>query len=261
MHFSLVGVDFAFCAILLLHSPLFYPWLTNRLTAFFGLLSCYPILQSILTIYTYYSLIRAVFFYRRCVWFQSPYFVNPRYRRISLMCLPISRDCLAPPHGLESCLEHFILLVYFMSTLVGGSLQVHHLCFCDSCFCSVYSWFLFILYPVFLRFVCKSCIFCSFWSVGLFSFFLWLLPLYYSTLMSVCFDLYVKCNSDFSALTLVCVLANSDFGSSLYLTFWYSDPCLYFDSDSCLALNKSLFHFTPVCIWVLSLHLLFTFVT
>ena len=92
-------------------------------------------------------------------------------------------------------------------------------------------------------------------------FFLWLLhPV--NTLMSVSFGLfYVKCRSDILVLTLVCVLANSVFGSSLCLTFWYFDPCLHSDSDSCLALNKSLFHFTPVCIWVLPLHLSFTIVT
>ena len=136
----------------------------------------------------------------------------------------------------------------------------------------MFLWFLFLLglflildlwslFPVSCSFcirfscvlsVCPVLVFSALvcWS---FYFFLWLLPLYYSTLMSLSFGLlYVKCNSDFSALTLVCVLANSN--SSLYLTFWYSDPCLYFDSDSCLALNKSLFHFTPVCI-------LFTFIT
>ena len=58
--------------------------------------------------------------------------------------------------------------------------------------------------------------------------------------MCFSFDfVHVMCDSDYLALTLVCVLINSDFGSSLYLEpFWYSDPCLYFDSDSCLALKK-----------------------
>ena len=93
----------------------------------------------------------------------------------------------------------------------------------------------------------------------LFSFFLLLLPLYHNILM--CFSFYllhVMCDSDSLVLTLVCILAYADFGFPLYWTFWYSDSCLYFDSDSCLALIKSIFHFTPACIWVLPLHLPFT---
>ena len=51
-----------------MYPPTRHPWLTNKLTAFFDLLSHYPILQ---TIPTYHSLIGAMFLYRRCVWFQS----------------------------------------------------------------------------------------------------------------------------------------------------------------------------------------------
>ena len=69
LHLSLVGInEFSFCAVLLLRPPLSYIWLTNKLTTFSVLFSRYPILQSVLT---YYSLIRAVYLYRRCVWFQS----------------------------------------------------------------------------------------------------------------------------------------------------------------------------------------------
>ena len=62
----------------------------------------------------------------------------------------------------------------------------------------------------------------------------------------MCFSfvfLHVQCILDFPASTLLCVLADSGFGSPLSLIFRYSDFCLYFDYDFCLALIKPLFHF------------------
>ena len=53
-------------------------------------------------------------------------------------------------------------------------------------------------------------------------------------------------HSDFPVPTLVCVLADSGFEFSVYLTVWYFDPCLHSVSDSSLALIKSLFHFLCV---------------
>ena len=51
-------------AVLLLRPMKAEGRVTNRFTAFFALLSRYPILQSI---HTYYSLIGAVSLYRRCL--------------------------------------------------------------------------------------------------------------------------------------------------------------------------------------------------
>ena len=80
--------------------------------------------------------------------------------------------------------------------------------------------------------------------------------------MCFSFDLLIViCISDFPVPTLVCVLADSGFGFSLCVTIWYFDPCLLSDFDYCLALNKSFFHFTPVCIWVFPFHLPLTVVT
>ena len=120
-------------------------------------------------------------------------------------------------------------------------------CFCLGLFLIPVSSFLYILYLVFLRFVCKSCICISacFSLLVFLVFFCDSSPLYYTTLMCFSFGfLHVLCTSDFPAFTLFRVLADSDFGSSLYLTFCYSNPCLYFDSDLCLPLiNLNFFHF------------------
>ena len=116
--------------------------------------------------------------------------------------LPISCDCLAPPHSpriphrafhspmylsphLSVDLCEFVICVFVI--LVSAQFIL------DSC----HSYFLFILYPVFLRFVCKSCscIFCLFWSVGLFSFFFCdSSPLYYTSLMCFSFGVFYMLN-------------------------------------------------------------------
>ena len=54
-----------------------------------------------------------------------------------------------------------------------------------------------------------------------------------------------------------CVLADSVFGSPLDLTFRYSDLCLYFDYDFCLAPIKSFFSLSPCASGSFS-HLTFT---
>ena len=56
------------------------------------------------------------------------------------------------------------------------------------------------------------------------------------------FFLHVKRYSDFPALILICVLADSVSGSPLNLTCRVSDPCLCSTLISACYLNKSLFH-------------------
>ena len=70
--------------------------------------------------------------------------------------------------------------------------------------------------------------------------------------MCYSFDLLLVIRySDFPVPILVCVLADSVFGSPLSLTFRYSDLGLPFDYDSCSVLIKSCFFTFTVCIWVL----------
>ena len=54
--------------------------------------------------------------------------------------------------------------------------------------------------------------------------------------------LHVKCISDFPASTLVCVLANSIFGSPLNLICRDSDPCLCLTLISACSLINPFFH-------------------
>ena len=60
--------------------------------------------------------------------------------------------------------------------------------------------------------------------------------------LCVSFFFNVKHYSDFPALTLICVLADSVSGSPLHLTCRVSDPCLCLTLISACSLNKSLFH-------------------
>ena len=76
--------------------------ITNELTRFFVLLSHYPILQSIPT---YYSLIGAVYVYRRCLCKSSPRIASPLV--IVEFVLPFSCDYLVPPHFPEPRIARF----------------------------------------------------------------------------------------------------------------------------------------------------------
>ena len=131
------------------HPSLFYPWLTNKLTAFSDLFSRYPVLQSIST---YHSLIGAVL----CVY---AVYVNPvrvsRHPSLSFNfphVLSVSCDCLAPPHFPESSHRMFYSPVYLSLHI---SVAPCEFVICVT-FIPVFCYFVY-LFPE-IRFLCVSLI-------------------------------------------------------------------------------------------------------
>ena len=232
--------------------------------------SSYPALQSIST---YYSLIGAVYLFRPCAWFMSAYCVTPRYRWISLV-LSISRNCLAPPHVPESRIARFIPQCIYsiysthLSLYLSSSSVLNVLCipvaFClDSEICLVPVSNSLYLFPIILP--------CPVSPVFVVLLYFYLLLFASVTPPPLEFSLFVFaslfghcymfiCISGFDAV--LCSRWLLSLPNVLYLIlsdYLASGICFCIGYDFCLGLIKSLFHVTPLCIWVLSIHLHFTF--